>query len=442
MTTRTDRWRVPGFLVMAATIVFLIPATASACTCALELSPCAAATGSVIFVGTPISVAEIRSANGTALLRFHFDVEDPIQNIDRKGADVTTLPTDAQCGFPFKTGVKYLVYASGNSGAYSTSLCSRTGPFDARQDDIDILRDKAVLPRLFGSIDRSQLRLNGQLADFAEMGGISNVPVRITDRGQVREAHTDATGRFWFDRVSPGTYVVDAELPAAYAPLFKERVTAEVDDCSGQVSIPVTTVPLRGTVHAADGAPGRHVMLRFALVGSDARVSIDHSTLEFTDGRGAWSIPGLPTGRYLVGVSVFDPPTNDTPYPATWYPNASRPEEARVIEVSDDHSVSIDFRLPPRIPEVTISGRTVGPDGTPMPSVDISLIDRDAGRSLDAVAFATSDEAGHFSIPGLVGRRYRLRGIEARQGGAKSDLIDVTDEAVARGVTIILKPSR
>src|SRR4051812_17297962 len=131
MTTRTDRWRVPGFLVMAGTIVFLIPATASACTCALELSPCAAATGSVIFVGTPISVAEIRSANGTALLRFHFDVEDPIQNIDRKGADVTTLPTNAQCGFPFKTGVKYLVYASGNSGAYSTSLCSRTGPLDA-----------------------------------------------------------------------------------------------------------------------------------------------------------------------------------------------------------------------------------------------------------------------------------------------------------------------
>jgi hypothetical protein len=50
--------------------------------------------------------------------------------------------------------------------------------------------------------------------------------------------------------------------------------------------------------------------------------------------------------------------------------------------------------------------------------------------------------AGHFSIPGLLGRRYRLRGIEARQDGATSDVIDLTDEAVARGVTIILKPSR
>jgi hypothetical protein len=425
MTSRGDRRFVTGLVVAAAAIVLLVPTQASACSCALELSPCAAGAGSVIFVGTPVAVEHFRSANGTALVRFHFDVEDPIQNIDGMTADVTTLPSAAECGFPFETGVKYLVYASGTSGTYSASLCSRTGRFEARQDDLEILRDTSVLPRLFGGIDRLQLRLNGQLADRFEIGGISNVPVRITDRGKIREMRTDANGRFWFDRVSPGTYVVDAQLPAPYAPLFKKPVTATVDGCSGEAVIPVTTVPLRGTVHAAGSASGHQVMLRFALVGSDRRVSIDRSTLVFTDRTGAWSVPGLPAGQYLVGVSVFDPPTKDTPYSPSWYPNASRPEDATLIVVADDRTVSIDFRLPRRIPEITISGRTVGPDGTLIAKVDISLIDRDAGKSLETVAFATSDDAGHFSIPGLLGRRYRLRGMEVRQGGAKSEVIDL-----------------
>jgi hypothetical protein len=35
--------------------------------------------------------------------------------------------------------------------------------------------------------------------------------------------------------------------------------------------------------------------------------------------------------------------------------------------------LSVDFQLPPRIPEITISGSTLGSDGAPLANVSVTL---------------------------------------------------------------------
>jgi hypothetical protein len=207
------------------------------------------------------------------------------------------------------------------------------------------------------------------------------------------------------------------------------------------VSVFAATVPLRGTLRAANGeVVGRQVMLRVARPTSWGGVAFERSTLAFTRPDGTWTVPGLPAGRYIVGVSVFDAPSPSTPYPTVWYPDAARPEDATVLDVTDESTVSIDFRLPARIPEMTLTGRTVSADGTPIAGVDLSLHDVDAHPLRDRVESATSDESGRFSIVGLRGRRYRIRWNQYRRDGASSNVVDVTDEAIRDGLAITVKP--
>jgi hypothetical protein len=203
----------------------------------------------------------------------------------------------------------------------------------------------------------------------------------------------------------------------------------------------VTTVPLRGSVHPPAGTRGApKVMLRLSRVDADGVLAFDRSTLAFTEPDGTWTAPGLPAGRYVVGVSVFDPPSPHTPYPTFFYASATRPEDATTVEVSDDRTAVVDFRLPARIPERTLTGVTITPDGAPVARVSVNLYDTEARPNDGAVAYATSDASGQFLIVGLTGRRYRIQGTVVRPGGGQSDLVNVPEDATPVSLTLVIKP--
>ena len=52
---------------------------------------------------------------------------------------MTTCSNSACCGYEFRKGESYLVYAGGQPEALSASLCSRTRPLAQADDDIAVL---------------------------------------------------------------------------------------------------------------------------------------------------------------------------------------------------------------------------------------------------------------------------------------------------------------
>ena len=61
-----------------------------------------------------------------------------------KGPEYTTLvvhtaPGEASCGYEFKIGTEYLVYARGTEANLQTSLCSRTQLLSAASEDLKVL---------------------------------------------------------------------------------------------------------------------------------------------------------------------------------------------------------------------------------------------------------------------------------------------------------------
>jgi hypothetical protein len=428
---------------ITALSLLLAPATAQACSCLSVGSACAAlGRSSAIFIGTVVSIDPPGGGRGTVTQHVRFEVEEAIKGIDATTVDIETTSDTGSCGYPFRRGTKYLVYAFGDKKALSVSLCSRTGPLEDRRNDLELLRETAagrVTPRLFGSIARARLSLDGFFFHHEGAGGVPGVPVRVRDGAEVRETRTDAEGNFLLIGLTPGRYVLDVQLPRLYHPLFDRAITANVDDCSGEVVIVAAPITLHGTARRTGSVDGSgRVMLRLAQLGSDGAVAVDRSTIVFTEPDGTWEVAGLPAGRYLLGVNVFNAPTSHTPYPATWYPNALQAKDATVLEVSDDRELSVDFMLPPRIPETTVTGATVGVDGAPIPGASIALHDTAAATDLD-VQYTTSDANGRFRIAALRGRHYRIQAQIIRPNGPESELIELSDDAMQSGVTLILK---
>ena len=65
-----------------------------------------------------------------------FEVKKAWKGVNEKTISIFTSSQSAACGYGFKTGHTYLVYAHGNDeGRLATSICSRTRRLkDARED--------------------------------------------------------------------------------------------------------------------------------------------------------------------------------------------------------------------------------------------------------------------------------------------------------------------
>lgn len=69
-----------------------------------------------------------------------FDVDRAWKGLSENNVTVVTANSEASCGYPFKEGKEYLVYARGsNENTLSASLCSRTAPAADAYDDFRVL---------------------------------------------------------------------------------------------------------------------------------------------------------------------------------------------------------------------------------------------------------------------------------------------------------------
>src|SRR5688572_1024985 len=291
----------------------------------------------------------------------HVRVEEPLKGVTASRVDVLTGASDADCGYPFRVGERYLVYAYqadgallGSTGARTaasgrgaatprapvlgTNICGRTRRLADAQDDLDLLRALiAGKPdtRIFGSVVRLARPPGTDEFRIEVLGPLAGVPVRAEGGGGSFVTKTDASGRYRFLSPPPGTYEVSVQPPAGYAPLFSpadvsSSVIVERRSCSGEHHV---SLQLNGRIS------GRVLDARGRPVPDQVRVSVltrasagkgfgrVESRSDYTkDGR--YEIDGLPPGEYLLGVGIV---STGTPNPTLYYPGASELKGATVI---------------------------------------------------------------------------------------------------------------
>lgn len=94
----------------------------------------------LVFLGTVLELT--RGSEATVpQVAVRFEVIRGFKGVRESRLTVVTPRDEAACGFPFREGKTYLVYAHRReTGPPTTTLCSRTRPLSRAREDLQILR--------------------------------------------------------------------------------------------------------------------------------------------------------------------------------------------------------------------------------------------------------------------------------------------------------------
>jgi hypothetical protein len=255
----------------------------------------------------------------------------------------------------------------------------------------------------------------------------AGVPVWLAEarlgRDRVAEGETDTEGRYRFEGVPPGDYIVAAFL-AGFYPAFGEAqrapqslgpmITLGEGETVEAFDIPLTrggAITGRVTDGRARPVVGEAIDLqRVDATGDPVSASLSMAAQPQTDDRGIYRAYGLAPGRYLVAVSDFD-----DQFRQTYFPSALRAYEARVVTILGTEEVSgvdIVVTAMPPVDRFAVRGRVVDAEtGLAVAGVKVSFerpsVD-EAGVADDSFdAYKATNADGEFRITGVPAGSYR-----------------------------------
>src|ERR1051326_1835464 len=418
---RLRKFWVAGFALIA---ICLAGRSAEACSCAGGSSPCHEyGRVAAVFVGTPIAVRTVpRPANSDseeywAPRTFTFSVETSFLGLAATAADVSTGLGGGDCGYDFILGRRYVVYAykSAKNGRLSTSICTRTNPFEKANEDIEFLRSlESRRPgvTISGEVRRRRQSVAG--GDSTEVGPQPDFALVIEGEGERREIRTDSNGRYSVSGLSAGKFKVTLQLPdELFTYKAEEEIRVADRGCATVNYSVVDNGRLSGRVLAPDGQPAAGgTLVLIDKDQSDPKTSWGKSATADKDG--LFSFTALPPGQYLLGVNLerFPQPNDPTnAYPRTYYPGVTDVSKEEVITLGAGENLrDFNLPLPTRREPSTITGKVVWDDGTPV---------ADAGVSFREVTYhdaqmnngIQADDQGYFTINAYIGQTFV---IEAR----------------------------
>ena len=143
MTVMTMRKPVPGAPFLIAALAFALGASLGlqepvasrpACSCVTPAPPRAALqTSAGVFDGTVSRIERDPAAGPFAEIRVTFVVHTQWKGVTASPVRLVTQGDSAMCGYAFRLGQRYLVYADATPAELAVGLCSRTRLYDAAE---------------------------------------------------------------------------------------------------------------------------------------------------------------------------------------------------------------------------------------------------------------------------------------------------------------------
>src|SRR5215469_17889182 len=208
-------------LLLALMALALLPLSALACDCGYAGAPCKAfANTPTIFAGRVARISKInrktQSGDDFKDRLVFFEVEQSYRGWQAKTAEVVTGWGGGDCGYDFREGVRYLVYAYPHpeTGKLYTGICQRTRPVSEAQDDLEYLSkkdDPSHGAGIEGVIEELDPNKRIEVAGFME-----GIPVLVNGPSGRRRVISRKDGRFQLWGLRPGSYRVTPVLPKSF----------------------------------------------------------------------------------------------------------------------------------------------------------------------------------------------------------------------------------
>ena len=415
------RANISLFIMVCATLLLWPVQTASACSCISSGPPCQAYwTTSAVFSGR---VTEISSSNpdsesadvfGQRLVRF--TQTEVYRGVTENTLEVLTGSGGGDCGYSFKVGESYLVYAYRNpkDNKLYASICSRTRLLSEATEDLDFIRGLAKTEgggTIYGLVN-SFRRVRTADGNQQPPGPLAGVAVTIEGSGKTLKLLTDVKGEFRSSSLPSGNYSVRVTAPEGLWPANTERkVKIEDKGCAAlQFSLEPDT-SLSGKVLDESGGPASKIMVDLmpsSLINDRAQSG---NLFVQTDDEGRFEFRSIPPGEYYLGIRLSRIAEPTFAYPRTFYPSTQDLSRAEAITIGEGQNLQgYTIQLPQKLTPRRIEGIVLWPDGKPVPNAGICFEEVEYAEG--ALCFggdARVGEDGRFSFTAFNGLRYIVR---------------------------------
>jgi hypothetical protein len=407
-------------LVLSAVILFSCAPEVRACSCA-ETRPTCEEFGSAkaVFIGKVIGAKEQRQARGDDgstttydVGEIYFKVEETFLGVKGARVVIHSGTGGGDCGYWFRRGQRYLVYAYGESlEALGTNICTRTRLLANAEEDLEFLRNlprKGTGARIYGSV--AAALKDPKSSAWRTPTPLEGVTVKIEGPQRTFDAVTDSKGEYELTGLPAGSYKVHAVVPDYYRQdeYWMRKIELNDRGCAREDFFAQNDSGITGHVFKPDGTPLAKANVELMPVEREAiqRLSGDET---WADEKGEYELEEVPPGRYLLGINLSSSPDDEQPYPRTFYPGVTDRSRATVIEIGLGQKLKdIDIHLPPQAIAHLVRGFVVWPDGSLAKAVDIYLEDVDyPGWCVNGCAGKT-EEQGRFELRGFAGYKYRV----------------------------------
>lgn len=438
-------------------VVSLASPTANACSCGGGGAPCESfGTASAVFAGTVIGVREnprpkVIDRNETDWLPrfvYKFSVQQAYSGVTGTEVEVHTGSGGGDCGFQFKIGQRYLVYAQLYKERLLTGICSRTRAFSQATEDLAFLGTLSSAGpgvTIHGMITRPDAKPD----DPAN----SEISIVIEGESQRKEVRPGADGTFTVSGLPAGKYKATINLPDALTTWGKESEVTVTDRGCAAVGWYVTdNGRVNGRVLNADGEPVAKILVSLVQPGSNTKEN--QVKLERTDDEGNFKFSAVPRGRYLVAVNHTRYPELNDPtkgYPPTFYPGVADEANAQAITVGPGEKLNdLLVRIPSKRAPSVVKINVVWSDGTPVPKATVAIADVTQGANFVGYA-AQADEKGQHTIEGYVGETMVIEARSEQPGVSvngryqqleRSEKVRITLERPTENVRIVITKLR
>lgn len=371
-------------------------------------------------------------------LLIRFTVENNYRDSLGSEVWVSTGLGGGDCGFRFRLGERYLVYAnrSKETEKLSTSICTLTKLLTEAKEDLEYISRLSTEPpgtRLYGSVldyTESGMRTAGSQEKLA------GVDIRLKGPQGAQELISDKEGKYSWSGLPAGQYQIGATLPN-----YVSATSGDIEfDLPGRGCFAFDILlqsngQIFGRVYDAIGNPLPHQRVELADPEGNGLGELRAET----DDGGLYHFSGVRSGDFFIGVNISDPPDSQSPYVRTYLPAAQARESAAIVHLPKAGKLTgQDIYLSKRTEPRDVKGVILWPNGKPAPNASISLAYPDYPWRMDSSP--APDSQGNFSIQVLTNLRTMLwvQAPNATGVWMNAGRVELPTEGSIKALTLIL----
>ncbi len=368
----------------------------------------------------------------------HLTVDQPVRGMQSSEVDVITGWGGGDCGYGFKLGQRYLVYAyrDEKNQSLATSICTRTRLLSEADDDFAFIKS---LPNgganglIFGLVGKRNYEWKEGDQWYKPVAGVE---VTIEGEHAKYSAQSDEKGNYRVENVLPGKYLVKLKLPPGLiSPSGKDESgqTAENEvevvarGCAQSEFYLESDTRVTGRVLDANGNPIANLNLNMRATGTPP-LPINTFLYATTDANGNFEFKTVPAGEFWLGYHLLSSPLQETqPYGRTYLPGVSSKATATVLHVKEGQTISgLTLQMPEPLSERTITGVVAAADGQPVSGASVYLSLTEEGLP-SASSGGVTNENGEFTMKLWAGLPYKISAFKQTPGGKnlQTEFIDV-----------------